>query len=296
MLNPITRRHFLRNTAGAALALSSVQALFGAQSKSPYVQNIGLQLFTLREEIKTNVVNTMKAVAAAGYSQVELYNYPNSNDMFAAAKDNGLAVNSCHFDTSTVIGETDETFPRFQEILEKANKDKVSHLIIPYVRDEFRKDLDAYKALAETFNKAAALAKSANVQLAYHNHSFEFKPLENGKSGFDIFTESFSDDMMFELDVFWVKIAGVEPAELIEELAGRVSQLHLKDLKDGINIPNFGGASDDAFQEIGNGIIPMEPIMAAAKKAGVAHCHVEQDRSPHPVKSIEESMRNLQKA
>ena len=99
--------------------------------------------------------------------------------------------------------------------------------------------------------------------------------------------------MMFEIDVFWVKAAGVDPVELIKKLKGRVSQLHLKDLKEGLALPTFGGLPEDAFQELGDGIIPMEPILVAAKDAGVVHCHVEQDQSPDAIASIRQSLKHL---
>ena len=104
------------------------------------------------------------------------------------------------------------------------------------------------------------MAKTAGIQLSYHNHNFEFEPKAGGKCGYDVFTEEFSPEMQFEIDVFWVKAAGVDPVELIKKLHGRVSQLHLKDLKEGVNTPSYSTAlPKDAFQPLGDGIIPMEP-------------------------------------
>ena len=213
--------------------------------------------------------------------------------MISAATDNGLAINSTHFDWNTIVDAKDAELPAFREIVEKASGLRISNLVIPYIQDKVRKDLDAYKATAGKFNKAAEICKEAGIQLAYHNHAFEFQPMAEGKTGYDVFIEEFSPDMMFEIDVFWVKLAGVEPVALIEKLKGRVSQLHLKDLKEGVEMPSYSSPGKDAFKEIGNGIIPMEPIMAAAEKAGVKHCHVEQDQSPHPIESIQESMKTL---
>ena len=99
--------------------------------------------------------------------------------------------------------------------------------------------------------------------------------------------------MKFELDVFWVKAGGVDPVKLIDRLKGRVSQLHLKDLKKGLQLPNYGQLDKGAFKELGNGSIAMEPIIEAAGRAGVAHCHVEQDHSPAPLESIGQSMQHL---
>ena len=80
-----------------------------------------------------------------------------------------------------------------------------------------------------------------------------------------------------------------------QKLKGRVSQLHLKDLKAGIPVPSFGSVPDDAFQELGDGTIAMEPLIKAAGETGVAHCHVEQDQSPDPIASIKQSIDYLVK-
>ncbi len=102
--------------------------------------------------------------------------------------------------------------------------------------------------LAEKFSRAAEITKAAGIQLSYHNHNFEFQPMAEGKTGYDIFIEELSPDVMFELDVFWVKLAGVEPVDLIEKLKGRVSQLHLKDLKTGVETPNLHESRKGRFQ------------------------------------------------
>jgi sugar phosphate isomerase/epimerase len=216
--------------------------------------------------------------------------------MIAAAKDAGLAVRSSHFQWDSVVNPKDAAMSEFSKILEKAHETGLSHLVIPFLQDGNRRTLDDYKKVAENANKAAALAKKAGIQLAYHNHNFEFAPKDGGKSGYDIFIEEFSPDMKFEIDVFWVKVAGIDPSALIAKLKGRVSQLHLKDLKDGVTTPNFGSPlANDAFQALGEGIIPMEPILAAAKAAGVEHCHVEQDQSPDPIASVGRSVKYLGK-
>jgi sugar phosphate isomerase/epimerase len=101
--------------------------------------------------------------------------------------------------------------------------------------------------------------------------------------------EEFSPDMKFELDLFWVKVGGQDPVALLKKLTGRVTQVHLKDLKAGMTLPNFGSVPPDAFQELGDGIIATEPLLAAAKAAGVEHAHVEQDQSPDAMASIKQS-------
>lgn len=283
------RRHFLQTTLASSLSIPA----FALEAENPYRKEIGIQLYTLRNQIKEDVAGTLKAVADAGYRQVEPYGFPNAGDMIAAAKDNGMKVNSSHFAWESVTQPDKEGVPPFAEILSGAKDAGLTHLVIPYVHAHNRENLDGYRVLAERMNKAAVEAKSAGIQLAYHNHAFEFQPMEGGKSGYDVFVEEFAPEMQFEVDVFWVVVGGKDPSELIRSLKGRVSQLHLKDLAKGTTLPNYGKLPNEAFKELGNGMIPMEPIIEAAADAGVAHCHVEQDQSPDPIASIGQSMTHL---
>ena len=292
----MNRRTFIRTTAATSLALSQSGNLFALEAGDAYRKNMGIQLYTLRNELKKDPAGTLKLVAAAGYKQVECYGFPDSDAMISGAKDAGLELNSAHFDWETVVNPKDAAMSDFSKILEKAKSVGLSHLVIPFLKEPNRGTLDDYKKVAGHANKAADMAKDAGIQLSYHNHNFEFEPKNGGKSGYDVFIEEFSADMQFEIDVFWVKAAGLDPVALIAKLKGRVSQLHLKDLKDGLPSPSYTtGLPVDAFQELGDGIIPMDPILAAAKVAGVKHCHVEQDQSPDALASIRQSMGYLKK-
>jgi sugar phosphate isomerase/epimerase len=291
------RRAFLKTSLAASLATSTTMKAFALAENNPYRKNMGIQLYTLRNQIKEDTEGTIKTVAEAGYKQVEPYGFPNADDMIKAAKDNGMAVNSAHFAWESVTDPAKSGTIPFDTILDKAHDHGLSNLVVPYVHEHNRKSLDDYKRLAANFNKAAASAKSAGIQLVYHNHNFEFAPGKGGKTGFDIFMEEFSDEMMFEVDVFWVQVAGVDSVDLMRKLEGRVSQLHLKNLKPGVKQPEYdnGAVPRDSFRELGNGVIKMEPIIEAALVAGVDHCHVEQDESPNPIASIQQSMQYLAK-
>ncbi len=292
----MNRRSFLLSSAAGSLALAPSANLLAALVKdNTYRANIGIQLYTLRDALAKDPAGTLKKVAEAGYKQVELYGFPNCQPLIDGAKAAGLAINSAHFEWDSVVNPKDDSMSDFMKILDRAKELGIGHLVIPYLQDGNRRTLDDYKKVAANANKAAEKAKAAGIQLAYHNHAFEFQPKEGGKTGYDIFMAEFSKDMLFEIDVFWVKVGGHEPAELIKKLSGRVSQLHLKDLKKDTKIPEFGSLPGDAFKELGNGMIPMEPIIEAAAKAGVKHCHVEQDHSPDPLKSIKESVDYLAK-
>jgi len=292
----MNRRNFIRTTAASTLVLGQSGTAFALDAENAYRRNIGLQLYTLRNELGKDTPGTLKKVAAAGYKQVELYGFPKADAMIAGARDAGLEIHSAHFEWDSVVNPKDDAMSDFARILESAKKAGLSHLVIPYLQDGNRKTLDDYRKVAANANKAAVMAKSAGIQLSYHNHNFEFEPRDGGKSGYDIFIEEFSPDMKFEIDVFWVKAAGIEPVGLIKKLHGRVSQLHLKDLKDGVKTPLYQtNLPNDAFQELGDGVIAMEPVIVAAKAAGVVHCHVEQDQSPDAIASIKQSVDYLKK-
>lgn len=292
----MNRRSFIRTTAGTSLALCQTGTLLAMEAENAYRKNIGIQLYTLRNEIGKDPAGTLKQVAAAGYQQVEPYGFPNADAMIAGARNAGLEINSSHFEWDSVVNPKDAAMSDFSKTLDQAHKIGLSHLVIPYLQDPNRRTLDDYKKVAENANKAAAMAKKAGIQLSYHNHNFEFEPKEGGKTGYDVFIEEFSPEMKFEIDIFWVKAGGHDPVALIKKLHGRVSQLHLKDLKEGLKLPTYStGVPADAFQELGDGIIPMEPVLVAAMAAGVDHCHVEQDQSPDAIASIRQSIEYLRK-
>ena len=288
----MNRRSFLRTSAATSIFAGTANSLSALAADNKYRANIGIQLYTMRDAMKKDTAGTIKAIAEAGYKQGEMYGFPNCDDMIKASHDHGLAMNSTHFEWETAVNPSDEGFSDFKKIVEKANKIKLTHLVVPYLHGKDRKNLDGYKRVAGNLNKAAVVAKKAGIQLAYHNHSFEYQPM-GGSNGFEVFIKEFAPEMKFELDVFWVKAGGVDPVGLIKKLSGRVSQLHLKDLKAGLKLPIYGGMPKEAFKELGNGMIPMESIIEAGKAAGVAHCHVEQDHSPNPLASIKESVAYL---
>lgn len=287
----MNRRSFIYRASGITLCLPA----FARKPALPYLDRIGLQLYTLRNPIKEDLGKTIREVAKTGYKQVEPFGFPSPQaiDLITQSRDQGMQVNSSHFDWNSLLAPGKKGVQPFEKILETARKHKLTDLVVPYLHEVDRVDLKAYEKTAETLNKGAALAKKAGIRLAYHNHAFEFKPMHKGKTGYDVFVESFSPDMSFEVDVFWVKVGGVDPVSMIGKLGPRISQLHLKDLKKGTPCPNYGKLEKDAFDEIGDGMIPMKPIMRAAQKAGVKHCHVEQDHSPAPLQSIRKSLRHL---
>ena len=107
-------------------------------------------------------------------------------------------------------------------------------MVFGYIGKGERETVDHFKRHADQANKAGEKCAKAGIQLCYHNHSFEFAKLNGGKTGWDVFVKEFDKKLVkFEVDVFWVKIGGLDPYKTLRQLKGRVSQVHLKDLVKG---------------------------------------------------------------
>lgn len=295
-MNTITdRRTFLKTAGLSSFALTLTRPLQALPSDSRYMKNIGLQLWTVRNQLDKNIPSTLKAVADAGYAQVELMSTLDADKYLLIAENLGMKVTSAFIDWRA-IGQADAAdVPSFDDILEKAESIGLKHLVFGYIGKGERETADHFKRHADRANAAGQKCRTAGIQLCYHNHSFEFGSLPNGQKGFDIFTERFDKELMkFEVDVFWVAIGGRDPIKTIRQLSGRVSQVHLKDLLKGTAVNHDEGTvKPEAFKELGNGIINMASVIEASEAAGAEQCHVEQDASPNPLHSIGESIRYL---
>jgi sugar phosphate isomerase/epimerase len=310
----IHRRTALQLTASSAMAawlarplnILAQEAANGDQNGTPlpYMDRIGLQLYTLRDAMKADPEGTLQAVAEAGYRQVELMNIDEEAVRLAAiARDNGLIVHSAFMDFNVIAEPQKEGVGSVEQTLELAERIGLRHVVFGYIAKHQRDTADKCRAIADRANKAADQTRNAGMRMCYHNHSFEFATFSGGDAdaadkltAFDIFVERFDPHKMeFELDVFWAKIGGRDPIEMMRRLAGRISQVHLKDLKkDTPVITDEGQVPNDAFQELGNGIIDIPAVMKLAREIGVDQCHVEQDQSPAPLDSVRESVAFLQ--
>ncbi len=289
------RRDFVTNTSALGLASTLAGPLVGlaAAGESNSQRNgIGLQLWTVRNQLADDVKGTLKAVADAGYKQVELMNVIDSVDLVKRAKDLGLEVRSAFFNWETIANPSNQDAPSIEKIIEVANEFGLEYLVFGYIGKSSRDTADKLKAITESANKAAEKISAAGMKMSYHNHSFEFEVLEEKKTGFEILMDGFDDKLInFELDVFWAAIGGWDPIKTMNRLGKRLGQIHLKDLKAGQGvIYDEGQVAHEAFQEVGDGTLNMKRIMRVADKHGVKQFHVEQDQSPDPLASIDQSI------
>lgn len=282
-----------RTAIGAAAAAAS---LFG-KKKGMFEKPLGLQLYTLRFVLPNDADNVLKTVADIGYKEVEVLR----KDMWAQKPiydKYGLKPVSGHFETPILTkGPAWPGVPAdytLEKAIEDCNKMGMKYIVAPYVQPKERGDLDYFRKFADALNKAGEQVSKAGLTLCYHNHAFEFKG-QPGQRVWDVMVERFDKKyVQFELDIFWVSVAGQVPVDVIKSLSGRLPLVHLKDKGWGTPTQFDESVKPEAFKEVGAGTMDFAPILRACEKAGVKHYLVEQDQTPKdPLASIRLSYTNL---
>lgn len=280
----IKRRDFIINSGLALGALAIAPSLaFSAKPK-----NIGIQLYTLREEFSKNVKGVLEHVAKTGYKGVETYGYSSEKGFFGTSpkdfkkilSDNGLKAPSGHYDFNSFIKDNNADF--LKSAIECANQLGSEYIVVPYLDEKLRSDLDSYKKIAQKISEAALLCKQSGLKLAYHNHDFEFKKFGN-QTGYDILLQETDKKLVdFELDLYWAVRSGNDPLALFKANPGRFTMWHVKDMDK---------SKVEWNTEIGEGSINFKTIFAEAKLSGMKHFFVEQETnySPNPMESINTS-------
>ena len=301
----MSRRRFIQTVAASTVATAGIRLPGFAQTNNhPLIDNIGLQLYTVREPLMKKPQQTIEAIRQAGYRQVELFGTQLLPTLQPVFKGLGISINSSHFLSPLITGnwnpleafgaKSPSTDYTFEKMVEQAAEHGLSHLVFPFVFPQDRGGIAFYKDLAEKLNEAGRVCQRSGIQLSYHNHAFEFQAMED-TSPFQLLLEGTNPELMsLEVDVFWVSVAGMNPAQFIRDHGGRVQMLHLKDKKKGIP-QSFLDVTlpPDSFQPVGSGVLNFEEILQVAKEVGVAHCFVEQDESPDPLADIRHSSQYL---
>ena len=245
---------------------------------------LSVQLYTIRDQTSNDFAAAMNAVAAIGYPSVELAGYGNLKTAKEARKaldDAGLTVAGAH-------APIEQLETNVEKVLDDAEIVGTTIIVCPYLPEPRRKDAEGWKQAAKSLNAAGRAAHERGIELAYHNHSFEFQQFD-GKTGLDIlFDNSDSHLVKAEIDVYWVEHGGEDPAQRINKLGERVIALHLKDMAAG---------PEKRFAEVGTGILNFKSILAAGEKSRVRFGAVEQDNcyGKSTLEAIRTSFENLKK-
>ena len=279
-----SRREFLQAT--------SLAAALGAAGSAAQLKTLGVQLYTVRGVLPQKPKETLDAIRKIGFQQAEA-TYAGLDALWPVLKASGLKPVSIHLDSTMVTkGKADDLDPVFDQLKKRG----FQYAVMPYVPEPERGGIDVIKALAEKFNVAAKKCHAAGMNFCYHNHAFEFAT-EKGATLFQVLLDNTDQKLVgIELDLFWVSVAGLDPAELLQKLSGRVPLVHLKDKEQGTAVMYKESVPRTAFKEVGSGVMDWPKILRAAAAAKVAHYIVEQDQTPgDPVDSLRQSYGYLSK-
>jgi sugar phosphate isomerase/epimerase len=287
----VSRKQFLKLSA---LALSST--LFAnIESFGKTQRKVGIQLYTLRNEIPKDLEGTLKKVADIGYKEVELFGYGDGKffgktpkEFKALLQSLNLSAPSGHYTTGNTNPSSKGTLTNdWKRAVDDAAELGQKYMICAFLFPEERKTLDVYKRHAELFNKSAEICKQSGIQFGYHNHDFEFETLE-GQVPYDILLKQTDPKLVqMELDLYWASFAGKDPVQLFKQNPGRFPMWHVKDMEK---------SAQRSFAEVGTGSINFQRIFDAAKTAGLKHYFVEQDVTKRPpLEAITISYNNVSK-
>lgn len=277
------RRSFVKVAAGAALggALglhrgAAARASEAAGRRS--LDKIGVQLYTVRSLMEKDFAGTLKAVADAGYQEVEFAGYFDHppEEVKALLERVGLEAPASHVSLEALSGDLAGT-------IEAARTVGHRYLVCPWLAPEDRLSIERYKELAAVWNRVGQACRDAGLRFGYHNHDFEFEAI-GGRMPFDVFLEETDPELVdFEIDLFWIAKGGQDPLRYFERYPGRFALCHVKDM-----------AADGEMVEVGRGEIDFAAIFAHAEQAGLKHFFVEHDEPADPLASIATSYRHLE--
>jgi sugar phosphate isomerase/epimerase len=256
----LSRRAFLAASAVAPLAAK-------AQSKRV---PIGLELYSVRDQLKEDLMGTVREVAKLGYEGVEFYS-PYFQWTSAQAKDIRKLLDEvgmkCYSTHNSASSFTPENIPKAIEL----NSIIGSKYVIMASAGKVA-GLDGWKTVGETLTKASEKMRSAGIGTGFHNHQTEFMPIE-GKRPMDVLAASSSKDVVLQLDVGTCVEAGSDPVAWINAHPGRIKSIHCKDW-----------SKEKGYRVLtGDGAAPWKAIIAAAEKVGgIEYYLIEQEGADTP--------------
>lgn len=250
---------------------------------------IGVQLYSVRNELEEDLRGTLAAVRNAGFTDVETYSlHGMTAPEYRALLDSvGLSVSASHMPYERVVNET-------AAVAEEAAALGAEWVVVPWIPHEepFSAE-DMERAIAD-FNTAAQALQQQGLKFAYHAHGYEFHEAEGGGTLFDTFLAETDPELVkVEMDVYWVVWPGQDPVAMLQAHPDRYRLLHIKDLRSDITEGDLTGHAPLDYQvPIGDGRIDWPSILSAAEEAGVEHYYIEYEHT-EPLTALEQSLEYL---
>ena len=249
-------------------------------------QEIGLQLYSLRDQFKEDVEGSLKQISDWGITALEgggTYNMSVDEFKKLLAKYN-LKVTSVGASYEDLQNNTDG-------IIQNARSFGAKYVMcawIPHEGDSFTID-DAKKAVS-VFNNAGKKLKEAGLTFAYHAHGYEFRPYEGGTL-FDYMAKN-ANNFKFEMDVYWVKHGGADPLTLLNTYPDKFVLMHLKDMEKGVKGNNTGHEDVETNVVLGTGQIDIAGLVKRAGELNMEYLFIE-DESSRVVEQVPQSLEYL---
>ena len=239
---------------------------------------IALQLYTVRRLAADDLPGTLGAVAAAGYRAVELAGVPEvpTGELARLLDDVGLRVVAAHEGIERLRDDVAAVVDRLAEL-------GCRRVIVPWMPEEDRRTADDVRRFAAELGGFADAVAERGMRLGYHNHAFEFEPLD-GTTAWEVLLAELPPEVELELDVYWAAVGGRDPVAEIRANPDRIRLLHMKDLAAGPELHD---------SPAGQGTLSFPDIVEAARSAGVDWYVVEQDEPADALDDILRSFRYL---
>jgi len=186
---------------------------------------LAVQLYTIRDAISKDLRGSLKHLADLGFKNVETAFWPENVSVATAAgtlKEFGFNVTSCHVDMPTK--------DNIAKLVSNAKAYGCDKLIWHgWPEDKRYSSLAGTKELVKLYNESYKLAKDHGLHFGLHNHWWEYRNHVGGKLVYEVLNEELNPDIFFETDVYWVKVAGQDPATILKKLKNRIRLIHIKD-------------------------------------------------------------------
>jgi sugar phosphate isomerase/epimerase len=290
-----TRRKFIET---GALALAGATLLSRYSFAAPKGKTLtGIQLYSVRDEMKADPLATLKQLADMGYKHVEhanyvdrkFYGYP-AKEFKKIISDLGLNMPSGH----TVLNKQhwDDSKKEFTDVWKYTIEDAAvlgqTFVISPWLDESWRKDSDTLKYYMDVFNKSGELCQKSGMKFGYHNHHFEFSEKLNGETLYDLILKYTDPKLVIQqLDIGNMYSGGGRAMEIVNKYPGRFVSLHVKDeIK-----TNSGEGYESTI--LGKGIIDTKKVVDASVKSGSLHLIIEQEsyQGMAPIDSAKEDLK-----
>lgn len=270
--------------AAAGCGLVAPGSMLGA---APDGLVYGVQLYMFRRQAASDLAGVLKAIHEVGFSQVELYWVAYTRpaaELRTMIEDAGLGVVAAHFD-----------YAGFETKFKYAHDLGLKYMVCPMLPKNQWTSLEGFRQAATHFNQWGARAQAAGMQFTFHNHDYEFKPMDGSNGWTELMKHTDAKLVKLEFDLYWLTQGGQDPYAMLTKYSDRAVLIHMKDRTQNAPVTYNMDKESEHFTDVGKGTIDWSKLLRQARKQGIDYAFVDQDETEGPVvDSLRASYRYLQ--